>query len=65
MPSRKQQPGPDDLVTVRRRAGYGDVSVPALGIIVREGETMPMRFEEASARDDFEIVGDNAPAEEE
>ena len=58
-------PEQDEIVTVRRRKGYGDVSTP-FGFIV-EGDTMPMRRAEAESRDDFEIVEAEpkpAPAEE-
>jgi len=55
--SRKERRfGPDEIVQARRRKGYGDVSSPQHGDI-REGEIVPMRFEEADGREDFEVAG--------
>lgn len=50
----KQEPQPDDIVMSRRKAGYGTVSSPHG--LWEEGGLIPMRYEEACAREDCEPV---------
>lgn len=62
-----KHPQPNDIVLARRKAGYGSVSVasalppfegwqPAADELWSEGGTIPMRYEEAVAREDCEPV---------
>jgi hypothetical protein len=50
--------GPEDIVAARRRAGYGTVSTDRTPTgECAEGDVIPMRYEEAVAREDFEPEG--------
>lgn len=53
---------PEGHVVVRRRFGYGHVSLPHEGRLVAEGDLFHMSAEEAEAREDWEVVEDEAPA---
>lgn len=50
------------MVQVRRRAGYGAVTL-ATGGVVEEGMTMEMPIEEAEAREDWEVVDSLPPVD--
>lgn len=56
-PREAKIPGPDDIVRARRREGYGPVLVGDR--LIGPGDIVPMRYQEAVAREDFE------PADEE
>ena len=55
-------PKPDDIVSARRKKGYGNVMTD-LGEW-REGEVIPMRYEEAKAREDCMVVEEPEPKKE-
>lgn len=54
-----KQRDPNEIVQARRKAGYGDVNTPH-GFCA-EGDTIPMRYEEVMARDDFDLAEPETP----